>query len=180
VFHRTLIDCIAKAAVFLSLAVSGYGAEPAITKIPWPKSILDFPAGEKVKFTSGRYEIRFDVPQDAEIQMGGGSGGPIVEITVRDTKSHWSATFGGQSVGERLLEDYHSKPQFELWGRGGGGDWSRLLYRYISGEYRCVRIDDFEENPNNHNSQNAQTATLPEEEQMSDTLYFIESRIPDG
>jgi hypothetical protein len=86
-------------------------------------------------------------------------------------------------VGERLLEDYNGKPQIEIWGRGGGGNWSRCLYRYVSGEYRCVRIDAFEESPR-HKNEKAATAEMPSArqgkgDQQEDVLYFIETWIPD-
>ena len=156
-------------------------AELDIAKIPWPKVVRDFPRGESVTFTSGRYEIGLRVPDNPQIQSLGGSGGPMVEFTLRDLKSHWSTTFTEQSVGERLLEPYHGKPQIEIWGRGGGGSWSRSLYRYISGEYRCVRTDEFEEQPR-HNNQKAPTTEMPSArrgkgDQQSETLYFVETRL---
>ena len=81
------------------------------------------------------------------------------------------------------MEAYDGKPQIEVWSRGGGGSWSRELYRYIKGEYRSIRIDDFEQRPT-HGNQKAATAKLPNEfhgkapPEGDDTLYFVESRIP--
>ncbi len=162
--------------------LAAFCAEPNIAKIPWPKMVCEFPQGDPVSFTSGRYEIRFRVPDDPKIQSSGGSGGPIVEIKLRDRKSGWSSILTEQSVGQRLLESYNGRPQIEIWGRGGGGYWSRELYRFLSGEYRSVRIDDFEERPRHHN-ENAPTAAMPNArqgkgDQQSDVLYFIETRLP--
>ena len=165
------------------LPVAAMGAEPDIAKIPWPKALQDFPRGEAVSFTSGNYRISLRVPDDPAIQAAGGSGGQMVEFTLRDTKGPWSATLTEQSVGERLLESYDGRPQLEIWGRGGGGSWSRSLYRYISGEYRCIRTDAFEEAPR-HNNQNSPAAEMPsarrgKADQQSEKLYFVETRLPD-
>ena len=170
-----------KLLLMLLLPVAAFCAEPDIARIPWPKPIRDFPRGDKVTFTSGRYEIGLRVPDDPKIQASGGSDGPMVEFTLRDLESRWSATFMEQSVGERLLVPYGGKPQIEIWGRGGGGSWSRSLYRYVSGEYCCVRTDDFEETPR-HNNQKALTTEMPSArrgkgDQQSETLYFVETRL---
>jgi|JI10StandDraft_1071094.scaffolds.fasta_scaffold134385_1 hypothetical protein len=160
--------------------LTAFCAEVDLAKIPWPKSVRDFPDGETVAFTCGAFRISRRVPDDPKIQANGGSGGPMVEFKLRDTKSSWSTTFIEQSVGERVLEPYRDKPQIEIWGRGGGGYWCRSLYRYISGEYRCVRTDEFEERPR-HNNEKAPTATMPSArrgkgDQQSDILYFVETR----
>jgi hypothetical protein len=145
--------------------------------------MCEFPAGEQVSFVSGRYEVRHRIPDDPTIQSAGGSGGPIVELTLRDRKSGWHTRFTTQSVGERLLVSWHGKPQIEIWGRGGGGSWTRELYRFIEGEYRSVRIDEFEHVPSHHN-QKAPTATLPDEfhgkapPDGDPTLYFVETYLP--
>jgi len=158
-------------------------AEDELAHISWPKPVCDFPKGDNVTFTSNGYVVKFRIPDDPDLQSTGGSGGPIVEITLNDSKSSWKTTFTEQSVGERLLENFKGRPQIEIWGRGGGGYWSRGLYRYISGEYRCVRIDDFEEQPR-HNNQNAPTTEMPDArqgkgDQQEDKLHFIETRLPD-
>lgn len=170
-------------AILLPLTASC--TEPDIAKISWPKSVCNFPNDapddSKVTFTVGAFQISRLTPYDPLIQAAGGSGGPIVEFSVRDIKGHWSTVFTTQSVGERILESYRGKPQIEIWGRGGGGYWSRHLYRYITDEYRCVRTDQFEERPR-HNNLNAPTTEMPSArrgkgDQQSDTLYFIETRI---
>ena len=151
--------------------------------MPWPKVVRDFPQEETKSFTSGDFKIEYRIPDDPEIQAAGGSGGPIIEIKLSDIRGSWSTTFLPQSVGERLLEDFKGKPQIEIWGRGGGGYWSRCLYRFVSGRYRCVRIDDFEETPRHHNEK-AATSQTPfarhgKGDPQEDVLHFIETRIPD-
>lgn len=172
-----------KLLLALLFPFTAFSGEPAIEKSPWPKVLRDFPRGEQVEFVSGNFKIRCKPPDDPGVQSLGGSGGPMLEFTVSDTKHKWSATFTEQSVGERLLESYQGKPQIEIWGRGGGGYWSRSLYRFTSGHYRCVRIDQFEERPR-HDNQKAPTTEMPaarrgEGDQISETLYFVESRVPD-
>ena len=172
------------AAIAFILPISAYCADQSISKMPWPKVVRDFPLGENTKFASRKFKIEFQIPDDPAIQSAGGSGGPIVKITLSDTDSSWRTTLLEQSVGERLLEDYQGKPQIEIWGRGGGGYWTRELYRYLSGSYVCVRIDEFEHIPR-HNNKRSSTAELPEEfhgkapPDGDPTLYFIETRIPD-
>ena len=172
-----------KSLLIFLLPIAAYCAEPDIAKISWPKPVCDFPDGEKVTFTSRNYEISRRIPEDPQIQSAGGSGGPMVEFIIRDTKTHWSTTLIEQSVGERLLKAYRGKPQIEIWERCGGGSWIRCLYRYIFKEYCCVRIDEFEETPR-HNNQKAQTTEMPRArrgkgDQQSDILYFVETRLPD-
>lgn len=163
------------------LPVVAHCREPDIVKIPWPKVIRDFPSGEQVAFTSGRYKVSRRFPTDPAIRAEGGSGGPMVEITLRDLKSHWSATLTEQSIAERFLESYRGRPQIESWGRGGGGYWSRCLYRYVSHEYRCVRVDEFEEWPR-HNNEKAPTTKPPfaphgKGDDEGRILYFVETRL---
>ena len=170
-----------KLLLAILLPLTAFCVEEDLAKIPWPKSVRDFPDGEKVTFTCGAFIISRSVPDDPKIQAAGGSGGPMVKFSLRDTKSTWSTTFTEQSVGESMLELYRGKPQIEIWGRGGGGYWSRSLYRYISGEYRCVRTDEFEERPR-HNNAKAATAEIPfarrgKGDQQSDILYFVETRL---
>lgn len=167
--------------LFLSIAVCH--AEPSIKDMPWPKQLREFPAGEDSTFVAGDYEVNRRIPKDPKIQSAGGSGGPIVKITLKDGKSSWQASITTQSVGERLLHPYLGRPQIEVWSRGGGGSWIRELYRYENGEYRSVRIDEFEQQPQ-HDNPKAPTATLPDAfhgkapPQGDPTLYFVETRIP--
>jgi hypothetical protein len=171
-----------KLLLLLLLLLAAFGAEGDISKTTWPRAIRDFPRGEKIAFSSGGFAISRRVPADPELQAMGGSGGPMIEIKVRGLKKDWSATLVEQSVGERLLQFHGGKPQFEIWGRGGGGNWSRSLYRYLSGEYRYVRTDQFEEVPR-HNNQHAAKAELPsvrrgKGDQQSEVLYFVQTNLP--
>lgn len=157
-------------------------SEPSVAKMAWPKALRDFPRGEAITLTSSGYQITRHIPNDPGIQAAGGSGGPMVEFNLRDSQKRWQATFITQSIGERLLKSYHGKPQIEIWGRGGGGNRTRCLYRYLSGEYRAVRFDDFEESPRYQN-QKAPTTTMPSArrgkgDQQSEVLYFVETRLP--
>lgn len=171
-----------KPLILLLLPVVAFCAEPDIKTIPWPKMVQEFPQGEQIKFRYGTHEINHRIPADPKIQSAGGSGGPIVEITLRDFKSDWTTTLTTQSVGERILELYHGRPQLEIWSRVGGGSWIRELYRYIGREYRSVRIDEFE-SISRHKNQRAKTATLPDEfhgrayPTGDGTLYFVETRL---
>ncbi|MGC3988082.1 MAG: hypothetical protein QM796_00075 [Chthoniobacteraceae bacterium] len=158
-------------------------AKPSIKDMPWPTCMCEFPAGNKLDFIAGQFAVQHCIPDDPTIQSEGGSGGPIVELTLRDHLSGWHTRFTVQSVGERLLEPWHGKPQIEVWARVGGGSWTRELYRYIEGEYQCVRIDDFEHLPK-HQNEKAPTATLPDEfhgkapPDGDPTLYFVKTRLP--
>jgi hypothetical protein len=171
-----------KLLLTLLLPLTAFCSEPDIAQIPWPKAVTDFPAGQKVTFTSGSFRISRRIPDDPEVQAAGGTGGPIVEFRIRDAGAGWATTFAEQSIGERLLEPYKGKPQFEIWGRGGGGSFSRSLYRYISVAYRRVRTDEFEETPRHHN-ESTLTTELPSARREngakpSRKLWFVEIRIP--
>jgi hypothetical protein len=159
-------------------------AAPDIKNMPWPKCVLEFPLGdevtEKASFKHGNYQIDFRIPEDRAIQASGGSGGPIVEITLRDLKTGWKTKFLTQSIGQRILESWNGRPQIETW--MGGGGFTRILCRFMDGEYREVRMDDFEGVPR-HNNEKAATTTLPHALHGRgipniDTLHFIETRLP--
>ncbi|EDY18009.1 hypothetical protein CfE428DRAFT_4439 [Chthoniobacter flavus Ellin428] len=172
-----------KPLLFILLFSAVCYAESSVKEMPWPKRVCEFPDGEEFSFVSDRYEVRHHIPDDPAIQSEGGSGGPIIELTLRDRQSGWHTTFTTQSVGERLLVPWHGRPQIEVWSSGGGGNWVRELYRYVDGEYRSVRIDDFEHVPHHHN-QKALKATLPHGfhgrgyPEGDPALYFIEARLP--
>lgn len=158
-----------------------------IAKIPWPKVVLDFPhlplgPGQEARVSSDRYEITRRRSTDPEVLRQGGSGGGMIETELRDTKSSWSTIFTEQSVGGRLLEDHQGRPQIESWGRGGGGYWTRSLYRYISGEYQRVRTDEFQERTNpdlqSHPTTNPPFAPHGEDDETGKLLHFVETRLP--
>jgi hypothetical protein len=159
----------------LLLLITPAAAEDDVAAMPWPRIVRDFPAGDSVRFETPDYVISRRVPTDPAIRREGGSGGPMMDIKLRHKKSGRVYDVGGQTVGERLLEDYDGHPQIEIWGRGGGGSWSRCLYRYVRRQYRCARIDEFTESESRANDK-SRTATLPH---SKDVLYFSETRIPD-
>lgn len=175
-----------KILLFCLLPCVIWCAEPDLKTMAWPKCVCEFPLGDEVteaaSFKCGKYQIDFRIPADRVIQASGGSGGPIVEIALRDLKTGWKTKFLTQCIGQRILEPWNGRPQLEAWGRGGGGYYTRILYRFIDGEYRDVRMDDFESTPR-HNNEKAATATLPDVMHGRgipnvDTLYFIETRLP--
>jgi hypothetical protein len=99
----------------------------------------------------------------------------MLAFTVRNQKTGRTTTFYDQSVGTRLLSTLRGHPQLEIWGRGGGGSWSRSLIRFVRSEHRCVRIDEFT-SVRDRATKPSITATLP---RSDETLYFVETRIPD-
>lgn len=160
-----------------------------LANIHWPKVLIDLPpitgepSGGDAELATDRYEIIRRRSTDPETLIQGGSGGHMVEIELRDTKSSWSSISIMQSEGGRLLEDYKGRPQIENWGRGGGGYWTRSLYRYISGEYQRVRTDEFLEwsRPDIENNPTTEPPFAPhgEDDDTGKLLYFVETRIPD-
>lgn len=157
-----------------------------IARMSWPDVVGNFPPitgnfpGDEVPIFFGRYVVTRRQP--AELRGLGGSGGPMIEIEVRDTESPWSAVFTTQSVNGRLLGDHEGRPQIENWGRGGGGYWTRQLFQYVSGEYKHVRTDEFQEviRPGMENNPVTEPPFLPhgEGDDRGRTLYFTETRIP--
>lgn len=124
--------------------------------------------------SSGPFTITIAEPRNKGVREGGGSGGPMLTFTVRKNTG-WKTAFDDQSIGARLLEFYDGYPQLEVWGRGGGGSYSRCLHRFVRGRYRCVRIDEFTEFEESARNKSI-TTTLP---RADERLYFVETRIPD-
>lgn len=162
-------------AFLLWMVISALVARADVSSEPWPRSIRDFPADLPSTLTEGEFRITITEPRDPQMRTLGGSGGPMLAFTVRNQKSGWTTTFYDQSVSTRLLSPFASHPQLEIWGRGGGGLWSRCLTRFVRGEYRCVRIDEFTSSRERATKPSI-TTTLP---LSGDTLYFVETRIPD-
>ena len=140
----------------------------------WPTALRDFPHGLPSKIVHDSFALAITEPRSTSVREGGGSGGPMLTFTVRKQKTGWTTSFDDQSVGARLLEFYHGYPQLEVWGRGGGGSYSRCLHRFVRGEYRCVRIDEFTEFEESARERSI-TTTLPH---GGERLYFVETRIP--
>src|SRR4051812_19976678 len=103
----------------LSIVLSLAGCMGTVAE-PWPKGVLSFP--EPGSQTSG--QIRVTV-RESDDQFGAGSGGAMYDITVRKLRTGAERTVNDQCVGVRVLQPYGGWPQLEIWGRGGGGSWSR-------------------------------------------------------
>ncbi|OYW70321.1 MAG: hypothetical protein B7Z37_31095 [Verrucomicrobia bacterium 12-59-8] len=143
---------------------------------PWPKVVREFPFEIPSALTQGGFRITISEPGDPEIRKLRGSGGPMLSFTVLNEKSGWKQAFYDQCVGARWLAPFEGHPQLEIWGRGGGGFYSRCLTRMVRGEYRCVRIDQFT-NFRERSTQPSITTTLP---RSGEVLYFIRTRMPEG
>ncbi len=169
-----LVGCFLFAAGFLRADV--------ITQ-PWPRPVRTFPAKLPATISHGGFRLTVSTPEDDQIRAGGGSGGPMLAFRVANKRSGHAVTFHTQSVCAVVLESWHGYPQLEIWGRGGGEYWTRCLHRFVSGEYRCVRCDEFEEWPRHHN-EHALTVRAPfapngqEDDELGRTLYLVGTHIP--
>lgn len=74
-----------------------------------------------------------------------------------------------------VLEFYRGWPQLEIWGRAGGGSWSRSLHRFTGRDYRYVRTDEFT-GFEFRATDKTRTTTMPGEEAV---LYYVETRLPE-
>jgi hypothetical protein len=111
----------------------------------------------------------------AAYQGYGGSGGNVFDVTVEDRKTGETLKFGDSMISERLLEIYHGYPQLEIWGRGGGGTYARLLYRVEHGRYIWIRADQFDMNITRAVRKNI-TTTLPG---GRGTIYYTGTMYPE-
>ena len=174
---HSLIFCLAFVLTFGSRLMSADIASEA-----WPKRIQCLFGEPPVSITVGDFTVTLATPKSAEIRAMGGSGGPVMEFTVNNRRNNQKHTFNEQSVGASVLEDWQGFPQFEIWGRGGGGYWTRGLYRVVNGQYQAVRYDEFEEWPR-HKNEKAATLAPPftpfdKNDDGGGKLYFVETRIP--
>ena len=141
-----------------------------VAQEPWPESLRDFP--EPGAHVVGGFRITV---KEAVDQTAGGSGGAIYDIIVRSTHIGASCAVNDQCVGVRVLALFQGWPQLEIWGRAGGGYWSRTLYRRVKGVYKSVRTDEFTENKVVAKDKGRMT-TMPK---VETTLYFVETRLPE-
>ena len=174
---HSLIFCLAFVLTFGSRLMSADIASEA-----WPKRIQSLFGKPPVSITVGGFTVTLAEPKSAEIRAMGGTGGPMMELTVTDRRTKQKLTFNEQSVGASVLEIWQGFPQIEIWGRGGGGYWTRGLYRVIGGQYQAVRYDEFEEWPR-HKNEKAATLDPPftpfdKNDDGGGRLYFVETRIP--
>jgi hypothetical protein len=139
---------------------------------PWPKKLQEFPLeGDSTTIKDFKITAKESANQEAA-----GSGGAMYDITIQNTKTGEKRLLEDQSIGIVILDFYHGWPQLEIWGRGGGGSYSRSLYRFEKGAYAYVRTDEF--TVYEFNSKNKSiTTTMP---RSDDTLYFVETRIPEA
>jgi len=143
---------------------------------PWPKVAGEFPHEIPRTLTLGDFRITISETTDPEIRQLGGSGGPMMTFTVQKVKNGWKQVFYGQCVGTRWLAPFEGRPQLEIWGRGGGGSYSRSLIRFVHGKYRRIRTDEFTVFRESA-TQPSITTTLP---RGDEALYFVETRMPEG
>ena len=174
---HSLIFCLAFGLTFGSRLMSADIASEA-----WPKRIQSLFGKPPVSLTVGDFTIMLATPKSAEIRAMGGTGGPVMEFTVTNRRNNKKHTFNEQSVGASVLEVWQGFPQFEIWGRGGGGYWTRGLYRVLNGQYQAVRYDEFEVWPR-HKNEKAATLDPPftpfdKSDDGGGKLYFVETRIP--
>jgi|GEM_PF-2214340 len=143
---------------------------------PWPGVLLKFPYETPCTLTEGGVRISISEPADSSLRNQGGSGGPVLTFTVLNERSGWKQVFHDQCVSARWLEPFEGHPQLEIWGRGGGGFYTRHLTRFVRGKYRCVRSDEFSVH-RERSTQPAITTTLP---RSGEVLYFLETTMPKG
>ncbi|EDY20272.1 hypothetical protein CfE428DRAFT_2196 [Chthoniobacter flavus Ellin428] len=157
--------------LILSVLLCGLHCRADITTEPWPKKLQDFPSKARI-LTLRNFKITV---RPSNNQEGAGSGGGIYDFTIQNTSTGAVRRFTEQSVGVAILEFCHGWPQLEIWGRGGGGNWSRGLIRFTRRDYEEVRVDAFTEFDFNAKDK-TRTTTMPGGD---DTLYYVETRLPD-
>lgn len=157
--------------LILLLLLLGLNCRADIATEPWPKKLQDFPAKKRILTIR---DFKITVRQSAD-QQGGGSGGTMYDFTIENVHKGSTRRFSAQSVGVAILEFYHGWPQIEIWGRGGGIDRSRSLFRLTRRDYETVRTDDFTLSAFDAKDK-TRTTTLPGGD---DVLYFVETRLPD-
>lgn len=133
----TPLFCIA-ALAFTCADVHGWTGVSGKPYEGWPKVEKEMISPT---MTDGHFRIKVVKATD---QSGGGTGGAIFDLNVENMRTGKTLQIEGQSVGTRILETYHGYPQIEIWGRGGGGSYSRVLYRVEQGAYRAIRDDLFD------------------------------------
>jgi len=156
---------------FMLIAVSAaYGGDFT----PWPEATTHGLSGDRAVIGHTKFKIVYTIPDDPNIQIAGGSGGPISLVELYTKSGEKVTSFTAQSVGGWLLEDSGGYPQFEIWSRAGGGSWCRSLYRYSKNKYSRIRTDEFHDYPDRATRKDI-TAHLPGDKA---TLYYVKTRIP--
>lgn len=140
----------------------------------WPGKVRDLPQETPASLTWAGFHVAARSVRNPSARSED-EAAPEYRFTIRNISTGVVTSFIAPSAQGAVLERFGGYLQFELWTRGAAGSWSRHLYRFARGQYRCVRIDDFTENAA-ENKENAITATVPG--RPDETLYFVETRTP--
>ena len=73
----------------------------------------------------------------------GGSAGAYQDIYRKQKGGYVCIGQLGAGFGIKLLTSYGGYPQIEYWSRGGGGNFTRELFRFEHGKYKSIRGEDF-------------------------------------
>jgi hypothetical protein len=157
-------------AVALACAHAFGNLEPE----PWPARVRDFPDETPLKITWGGFHISVHESRDAATRRADDAP-PEYRFIIRNLKTDALTSFTAPSTQGAVLDRFGGYPQLELWTRRDAGLWSRHLYRFVRGQYRCVRIDDFTEVVSNARNSSIIT-TVPG---LEERLYFVETRMPE-
>lgn len=136
----------------------------------WPNIVVD-PSCPTAKYQHFRISVA-----PADDQTDSGTGGQVMDIKIKDTRSGKVLTIEEQGVGWRVLEKYNDYPQIEVWGRGGGGSYSRQLFRVEDGKYKAIRDDLFDVRVEDAKRKDV-TATVPQGE---GPLYYTGTMYPES
>ncbi|MCX6836373.1 MAG: hypothetical protein NTX35_01000 [Verrucomicrobia bacterium] len=169
-------------ALSASLLTGLLHSDDEILTDKWPEGVAILKTSEAYTTKAGDFTISITTPESAEIRAMGGSGGPMMKFSVQRAADGKKIEFYEQVVCAVLLPTWRGFPQIEIWGRGGGGYWSRGLFRFTGGEYKAARYDQFEEWPR-HGNEKAETVEPPfrphgEGDDAGMKLYLIESKKP--
>src|SRR5688572_29926399 len=157
-------------AVVLSAAASF--SLPAAAFEAWPDKVRDLPETTPIQLTWAGFHV--GVRSVAERAPRDETDAPEYRFTIRNISTGAITTFLAPSARGAVLERFGGSLQFELWTRGAAGSWSRHLYRFVRGQYRSVRIDDFTETASDSRDETV-TAAVPG---LDDPVYFVQTRTP--
>jgi hypothetical protein len=73
----------------------------------------------------------------------GGSAGTYHDIYQKRNGVYVNIGSLGACFGIKVLTPFRGYSQIEAWERFGGGIYFRNLYRFVHGEYSCIRSDQF-------------------------------------
>jgi hypothetical protein len=158
------------AAIALAeISCQGWTGIPGKPYAGWPKAVKEMTSSTT---TYGHFRIHI---VEAADQAAGGTGGAVWDVDVKNIRTGKTLRIETQSVGTRVLEIYNGYPQIEIWGNGGGGTYSRVLYRVEHEVYCPIRDDLFDRNPDRAVRKDV-TAIRPGGEA---TLYYTDTMYPE-